>query len=224
VSARAVAACALAAVVACHAMGASTLEAMRDDLVRGDVARAAAVGDVPECSDAPVGADALACLRRLTAVLGGHDAFSESAPEDAGLGAVAVWLTRGGHGDRLANANVWRGAAAGAVGPGADAFRLAVAARMADETKVVRKEVHDEASGRAFADAVARAVPAGSEAGAGSAQGVVAATASWVAASQALDLGQDRMTGEARVALGKQMGLVRVATSELEARRGAAEP
>ena len=45
------------------------------------------------------------------------------------------------------------------------------------------------------------------------------ALALWTAASRALDLGQDRMTGAARIALGRQMGIVRVATSELDEER-----
>jgi hypothetical protein len=201
------------------------VDAVRDDLVRGDVARVTAVGNVPECQgDAGSDADVRPCLQRLAAVLGAHAGFSESTPDDVSLGAVAVWLTRGGRSDRLANATVWLSAMAGAVGPGADALRLAVAARMNEATRVVRREVHGEARGRAFAEAVARAVPGRSEAGLAWRDAVVAAVSRWGAASQALDMGQDRMTGDPRVALGKQMGLVRVATSDIEARRDAAEP
>lgn len=48
---------------------------------------------------------------------------------------------------------------------------------------------------------------------------VQGAMAVWIAASRALDLGQDRMTGAARIALGQRMAIVRVARSELEERR-----
>jgi hypothetical protein len=220
VSARAAiaATCALVLGAACHRDGAGRLEAVRDALVHGDVARARDASAASECRDDP---DARACLASLATAMGGRGGFSTSAPDDASLAAVGVWMLRTHHGETVPAADVWLAGMAGGVGPGADVLRLAVAAAMAEEARVVRKEVHGEAGGHAFAAAVARAVPgergARSE-GEGWTVAFAGAAEVWVTTSRALDLGQDRMTGDARVALGQRMGVVRVATGEIEAR------
>ena len=217
------AACALALHGSCRPAREGKVEEVRAALVRGDAAVASSTADPPACRG---DAEPSPCLANLVAALDPHGVFSLRQPDDATLAAVGLWVLRTHRGDAVPGGEAWRGPMAGAVGPGADVLRLSVATVMEEEARVVRKEVRDEVHAKAFAEAVAGAIPGA--AARSRATGVSwslryeGAAEDWVTASQALDLGQDRMTGDARVALGRRMGVVRVATSEIEGRRAEA--
>jgi hypothetical protein len=259
VNRHAFAALAVLAAGACHRAPEGRLSLARDLLARGDVPAALALAKTGACDSAFAGGgDGTArkfCLDALAARLGPVDggSFHADAPDDPTLGAAGLFLLGSHHGESLPGADVWLAPLAGAVGPGADTLRFAVARAMDAEADSVRQKPKDDAARRAILRSVARSIPGACAAyadlgGAGGTSGEAvtadacteheltragapkrtgesplahttrSAASLWVATTHALDFGQDRMAGDARVALGRALASVRVATSDLEER------
>jgi hypothetical protein len=111
---------------------------VRDALLEDDTARAAALVDVPTCTD-------LACLDAIARQLGAKGGFDANNPDQASAATVALVLVRDRRGDLVPDADRWIAGLTVARGYGADALRLAVARGMAAIAPRVGKRLDDEA-------------------------------------------------------------------------------
>jgi hypothetical protein len=139
------------------------IEALRDALARGDGARVeTALEDLPACNGAiPIGKDG-GCLGDLARAFGAKAGYRDAPPDQASAAAVAVVITREGHGEWLASPaapNAWLGSMRTGGGPGPDALRLAVATAMADAATRIGHAYDDDASALALLKNVSAAVP-----------------------------------------------------------------
>lgn len=145
-----------------------TMEALRDALQSDDPdAWKKPVGTRPPCADAePVAlapgqtsARDTGCFAAIATTLGSKRGFSSSPPDQASATTVAIVLLRDGRGDWVSNADAWLGSMKGGKGPGPDALRLAVAARMVAGANAVGARIDDDAAAIAALRAVAGALP-----------------------------------------------------------------
>lgn len=145
---------------ACKKEPFAKIEALRDALAAGDAkATASATEDFPRCSDPGGKPTDEGCLKELAAAFGSKAGFSSKSPNQAAVAAVALVLTRDGHGDWIPNADTWLGSIRSGSGAGPDALRLATMRRMVDAAPLVGKKLEDEKDARAMMRAVAGAIP-----------------------------------------------------------------
>jgi hypothetical protein len=112
---------------------------LRDRLAQGDLAGAASVVDTPACKEPIDG-----CLDDLARAFGAKKPFDAKNPDQADAAAVAVVIVREGRGDWVPRQETWLAAARTAKGSGADALRLAIAAKMAEVAPRLGKKIEDE--------------------------------------------------------------------------------
>ena len=131
------------------------VDALRDALMRGEAPTVAA----PRCTAYDVVEKKSACLTAVARSLGSEHDFDVGYPDQADAAAVAVVLVRERRGDWVPAPDTWLMAEETARGPGADALRLAVTARMLELAPRVGKSVDDDGEARALAHDIATALP-----------------------------------------------------------------
>ena len=150
-------------IATCGCSRARTVTSLRDALVSGDSARlVSAVEGAPTRARPRAGARRTSVLGKMADWFGAKQGFLAREPDQA----AARWLrsrsraTDGASGPRTRN--MVPGAAAGE-GPGGDALRLAMTARMAKDAPALAHALDAEADARALMSAVSASVPGACE-------------------------------------------------------------
>jgi hypothetical protein len=131
------------------------VDGLRDDLVKGQAPSV----EAPRCAGYDVVEKKSACLTAIARAFGAKRDFDVAYPDQADAAAVAVVLVRERRGDWVPAPDTWTLAEQTARGPGADALRLAAAARMQELAPRVGKRVDDDGEAGALAHDIATALP-----------------------------------------------------------------
>lgn len=148
---------AVALALAAGCSKAPRLEGYRDALVGGDAS--GAVAGAPACAGVAKARASDECLASVATWFGSKTGFHYDEPDQASAATAALAVSRDGRGEEIPAPEAWLFVLRGGEGPGADALRLAVSARMASEAPALGHAMDAEADARTLMKAVAASFP-----------------------------------------------------------------